>query len=328
MEILDLRRVRSSQFKQLFEEEQRSWFEELHWDYRPSAQLISQFIDARALAGFAALDGARGVGYTFFVSEEHKGLIGDLFVSRACTGQGIEGALAAHVIETLRALPRLRRIEAQLIPFGPDSLSRSLLDQKFEVHPRLFMHVPLPQARLAATGQAPAALWCWDDRYFEPTATLIIRSYAGHIDSHINDQYQSLDGALKFLKNIIIFPGCGLFQPDASYAAMDGHGQLAGVVLGSMVAPRVGHITQICVLPEWQGKGLGAHLLAASLEAFRRKRYDAVSLTVTGANLGAVRLYQRFGFTTVKRFDAFLWDAELRASTSGRAPAGDPSARS
>lgn len=328
MEILDLRRVRSSQLKQLFEEEERIWFAQLHWDYRPSAQLISQFIDARALPGYAALEGGRGIGYSFFVSEEHKGLIGDLFVTGACSGQGVEGALASHVIQTLRALPQLRRIEAQLIPFGPDSLAYCFREENFEVHPRLFMHVPLAQARLATAGESPLALQRWDDRHFEATAMLIVRSYAGHVDSRINDQYQSLDGAMKFLKNIIIFPGCGLFQPETSYVAMDGRGQLAGVVLGSMVAPRVGHITQICVLPDFQGQGLGAHLLAASLEAFRRKRYDAVSLTVTASNAGAVRLYERFGFAAVKRFDAFLWDAGWRLSTSERAPAKGPSARS
>lgn len=308
MEILDLRQVRSAQLKQLFEEEQRIWYEQLHWDYGPSAQLIAQFIDARALGGYAALEGGRGIGYSFFVSEDYKGLIGDLFVAAACSGRGVEGALAGHVIETLRALPRLRRIEAQLIPFGADRLADSFSEENFEVHPRLFMYVPLDGATLATSGEAPFGLRRWDDHYFEPTATLIVESYTRHVDSRINDQYQSLDGALKFLKNIIIFPGCGLFQPDASYVAVDGDGQLKGVVLGSMVAPRVGHITQICVLPECQGRGLGAHLLAAALEAYRRKRYEAVSLTVTASNTGAVRLYERFGFATVKRFDAFLWE--------------------
>ena len=328
MEILDLRRVRSSQLRQLFEEQERIWFHQLHWDYRPSAQLISQFIDARALGGYAALDGGHGIGYSFFVSEEHKGLIGDLFVSSVCSGQGVEGSLASHVIQTLRALPQLKRIEAQLIPFGPDSLASCFREENFEVHPRLFMHVPLAQARLAAAGNSPLALQCWDDRFFEPAAALILHSYAGHVDSRINDQYQSLDGAMKFLKNIIIFPGCGLFQPDTSYVATDGRRQLAGMVLGSMVAPGVGHITQICVLPGYQGHGLGAHLLAASLEAFRRKRYDAVSLTVTASNIGAVRLYERFGFATVKRFDAFLWDAGSGIATSERAREEGPSARS
>lgn len=328
MEILDLRRVRSSQLKELLDEEERNWFEQLHWDYRPSALLVSKFIDSRSLSGFAAIEEGRGIGYSFFVPEEHKALIGDLYVSGGCAGQGVERQLANQVIETLRALPRLKRIEAQLIPFGPETLSDSFAAESFEVYPRLFMYLPLAEAKFETHGEPPFSIRRWDDRYFEATATLIVRCYAGHVDSRINDQYQSFNGALRFLKNIIVFPGCGLFQADVSYVALTKQEELAGVILGSMVATRIGHITQICVLPESQGQGVGAHLLGVSLEACRRKRYTGVSLTVTESNAGAVRLYDRFGFSTIKRFDAFLWDAEAGLFTSGRAREEVPSTHS
>jgi len=42
---------------------------------------------------------------------------------------------------------------------------------------------------------------------------LIYLSYANHVDGVINDQYRSRLGALKFLKNIILLPGCGQFVP-------------------------------------------------------------------------------------------------------------------
>lgn len=319
MQILDLRRVRSSQLEELLQEEQRIWLEQLHWDYGPSAQLIARFIDSQSLSGFAALEQGRGIGYSFFVPEEHKALIGDLFVTAARAGTRIERELAAQVIEAMRTLPGLRRIEAQLIPFGPDSLRDCFARESFEIHSRLFMHVPLEEVRLEMEKKAPVTLRRWDDRDFEATAVAIVSSYAGHVDARINDQYQSVAGALKFLKNIIIFPGCGVFQPDTSFVALDGRGQLVGLVLGSMVAHRVGHITQICVLPEHQRQGLGGQLLAAALGAFGRKRYTAVSLTVTESNAHAVRLYERFGFRTAKRFDAFLWEAAPRGTTSGPA---------
>ena len=35
---------------------------------------------------------------------------------------------------------------------------------------------------------------------------------AGHIDASINDQYRSLHGSLRFLHNIVRFPGCGVFD--------------------------------------------------------------------------------------------------------------------
>jgi len=57
----------------------------------------------------------------------------------------------------------------------------------------------------------------WNDRYFEPCAKLSICLNANHVDGEINDQYRSRLGALKFLKNIILLPGCGQFVPGASF---------------------------------------------------------------------------------------------------------------
>src|SRR6202035_1697047 len=57
----------------------------------------------------------------------------------------------------------------------------------------------------------------WNDRYFEPCAKLIYLSYADHVDGEINDQYRSVAGELRFLKNIILLPGCGQFVPAASF---------------------------------------------------------------------------------------------------------------
>ena len=62
----------------LFQEEARHWRDELHWDYRPSIDLIRKFIDSRALGGYVAIENGQPAGYGFYVLEDHKGLIGGL----------------------------------------------------------------------------------------------------------------------------------------------------------------------------------------------------------------------------------------------------------
>jgi ribosomal protein S18 acetylase RimI-like enzyme len=47
--------------------------------------------------------------------------------------------------------------------------------------------------------------------------------------------------------------------------------------------------------------------MAESLAALRRIRATELSLTVTCANLGAVRLYESLGFRVVKVFAAGVW---------------------
>lgn len=178
---------------------------------------------------------------------------------------------------------------------------------------------PSPQACSERSRRAPAwgrtslsgrewVIQRWDDLFFEPLAELIVSAYADHVDGNINDQYASRAGALKFLKNIVVFPGCGVFQPDASFVAprQDGPG-LAGAVLVSQVAPRIAHITQVCVRRELQGLGLGGQLLVRALDTLHRKGFVGVSLSVTADNHGAVRLYHRLGFDVLKGFAAFVW---------------------
>ena len=58
MQIVDLRQLHSRSLDLLFQEEARHWRDELHWDYRPSIELIRKFIDSRALGGYAAIETA------------------------------------------------------------------------------------------------------------------------------------------------------------------------------------------------------------------------------------------------------------------------------
>jgi ribosomal protein S18 acetylase RimI-like enzyme len=260
-------------------------------------------------------------GYAFYVLEEHKGLLGGLYVSSRWQQLRLAQELLTAVLETLRALPRTERIEAQLIPFGCD-LARALAEQGFRLYPRQFMLLnlrqdpdPQPDSRDTAGGarSAPAAvsglrLEPWDDRYFAPSARLIQLAYANHMDGEINDQYRSESGALKFLKNIILLPGCGQFQAKASFVLKAPHShELVGMVLTSLVAPGVAHTTQICVMPGYQRHGIGRRLMQATTDALRARGIAELSLTVTAANDPAVRLYRQLGFTPIKTFTAGVW---------------------
>jgi ribosomal protein S18 acetylase RimI-like enzyme len=315
MELADLRRIQSRQLDEVFSEEQRAWLEELHWDYRPSVELIKRFIDAKSLAGLAVTEAGRALGYGFYVTEETKALIGGLFISAAAAGERAEAAarmLLEEIIERLQSSGDLRRIESQLMPFGP-RLDATLAARNFRLHMRQFMLLPLREAALSGAPVPPGLrLAAWDDGHFEACARLIASAYAGHVDSAINDQYQSRSGAMKFLKNIVILPGCGRFQPEASFVVHAGEkyragNELAAAVLASEVSKGVGHITQICVQPQHRGMGLGLRLMESSIQAMKSRRFHALSLTVTRANAGAVRLYERIGFRTVKSFPAAVW---------------------
>jgi ribosomal protein S18 acetylase RimI-like enzyme len=317
MQIVDLRQLSSWQLEPLLAEEAQQWREELCWDYRPSSELIKKFVDARSLTGSAILEDGRPIGYAFYVLEEHKGLVGGLFVSPRYSQQELSRQLLTDTLTTLSGIPKLERVEAQLIPFGYQ-LDSVLNEYGFRLYTRQFMiarldsvigeNFDVPTGMIREGPGAGLILERWDHRYFDPCARLIQLAYANHVDGEINDQYRSESGALRFLKNIIILPGCGQFQPEASFVLRAPHANhLVGVVLNSRVAEGVGHTTQICAMPGYQGRGLGRRLMEASLRALRVRHFTTVSLTVTSGNERAVLLYEKLGFQTVKKFAAGVW---------------------
>jgi ribosomal protein S18 acetylase RimI-like enzyme len=310
MELVDLRQVQTRELERLFEEEAKDWRDELSWDYRPSLDLIRRFVDSHSLGGYVAIEHRQPAGYGFYVLEDHKGLIGGLFASHRSPQAEVTRNLLSEMLATLRATPRVNRVEAQLMPFGA-ALDSNFLSQQFRLYAREFMLLELKSAALKNIPlSAGLRLERWSDRNFEACARLIQLAYANHVDSEINDQYRSESGGMKFLRNIVILPGCGQFLPEASFVVRPSSGEApVGMVLTSTVAEGVGHTTQICVKPGYRGSGLGRLLMEASIQALRARHFRALSLTVTAANATAVELYERLGFRKIKTFAAGVWQA-------------------
>ena len=313
VEILDLRHFSSVDLRSLLDDEIRVWSRLLSWDYSGSADMILRYVDAKILPGYAAIDRGRIFGYSFFVYEGSKGVIGDLFVangSRLPDPHEVESRLLTHVIETLQQSPGIHRVEAQLLMHETGEVARSFVEQGFHRYARLFMVLPLGDAaKPVSPMDAEIEIRRWSEQDYQTAASVITTAYRGHVDSEINDQYRTLSGSLRFLNNIVRFPGCGTFDPESSFVAVHrGARSLIGLVLCSRVRHDVGHVTQVCVLPEYRSHGIGESLLAATTGSLRQRDFSLLSLTVTEANVRAVDLYRRLGFDTKRVFDAFVWE--------------------
>jgi ribosomal protein S18 acetylase RimI-like enzyme len=313
VEILDLRHFSSDDLRTLLDKESVTWLELLSWDYRGSAEMILRYVDAKILPGYAAIERGRIFGYCFFVYEGSKGVIGDLFVANgdATKVRETETRLLEHVIDTLQSSPGIHRVEAQLLVHEAGAAAKPFVEEGFHRYQRLFMTYPLSQA--ASPAWRPLApdieIRGWQEADYQPAAGVITAAYRGHVDSEINDQYRTMTGSLRFLNNIVRFPGCGVFDTEASYVAIHKPTRSqVGVILCSRVKEDVGHITQVCMLPEYRGKGIGEALIAATRESVRRRNFKMLSLTVTEANNRAVSLYLRLGMSIVRVFDAFVWE--------------------
>src|SRR5271163_317962 len=161
MEILDLRHFSSADLRPLLEDEIAMWGRRLSWDYATSAEMILRYMDAKILPGYAAIERGSIFGYTFFVYEQSKGVIGDLFVRESVRDGGqdrheVEERLLTHVIETLQQSPGIHRVEAQLLAHHTGEVAQPFLRQGFSRHPRVFMNFEIGRHPQAALPTLPA----------------------------------------------------------------------------------------------------------------------------------------------------------------------------
>lgn len=310
-ELIELPHLDASSLEPLFAEEIGIWQRQFDWDFRPSADLLRRFLQSRSLYGYALrADGEIG-GYSYYVCEGHKGLIGDFYLRSELASPGNEALLLGGVVQSLISTPGVRRIESQLMMLRAASPQYIPFGRYLKRHDRLFMRIRRDAVSNLRT-RPPAVnvtFLPWAERFQEDIARVVAGSYKGHVDSEINDQYRTVPGARHFLTNIVRFPGCGRFSPPASLVAVDQlTRRICGICLSSLVSAESGHITQLCVLPAVRGAGLGYEMLRLALLRLAELGCTSMSLTVTCSNLEAIRLYESAGFRSVATFPALVWE--------------------
>jgi ribosomal protein S18 acetylase RimI-like enzyme len=97
------------------------------------------------------------------------------------------------------------------------------------------------------------------------------------------------------------------FRPDLSYLAVV-QAQAVGFITNEdddTSSEPAGYINQIGVYPQWRRQGIGAVLVARSLQAWQAVGKKVVTLHVNVNNPGAKSLFQEVGFVVVGRRGKF-----------------------
>jgi ribosomal protein S18 acetylase RimI-like enzyme len=324
LEILDLRHFAAPMLRPVLEAESALWRERLNWDYLASAKLLLQYLDSRSLPGYVAVDGGKVTGYVFCVYEDTKAVVGDVFalpegMLKQFSGSSaadsafrheVEESLLDRLLELLLHSPGVDRIESQLLLHRDGEHAEIFRRYGFEVYRRLYLRRNLiGPPIIARNGLRPELeLRPWQDSDLSAAGRLIAEAYRDHPDSQINDQYRTVFGSQRFLQNIVRFPGCGVFSPQASQVIFErGNREPIGLILGSRVSAQCGHITQICVHPAYRRQGIARQLLRGAAAQFQRQGMTDLTLTVTEANRSAVDLYVDEGYTVAHSFNAAVW---------------------
>ena len=95
------------------------------------------------------------------------------------------------------------------------------------------------------------------------------------------------------------------FRPDLSLVVEEQDEAVGFLAAGVMEIKQLGQtcgwVSQVGVRPEWRGRGVGAWLVARTMESLRQEGLEAVGLHVNVDNPGAIELYERLGFRVMGR---------------------------
>jgi ribosomal protein S18 acetylase RimI-like enzyme len=299
-----LSEVGSEELRPLLDEESAHWGRELLWDYAEVAAAVAASLDRRALTGRVVQDGRRPLAYCYYMSDSVRAIVGSLYAADGFRGQGLEEALLDALLGEVQSLAGSDRVECQTLFSTSAAADSRFARLGFAGRRRHYLVRSLPGT--IPERPAPFRLRALRRDDIPAAARIIHLSHQGSLDAALNLTYSTPAMCRGFVETLVLRSGCGRFDAEASLIADAGQGAL-GLILASHLSRSNGHLCQVSVTPEAQGRGLGAQLVVSALRAFQRQGLSTASLSVTVDNRRAYALYERLGFTLRKEFAAHAW---------------------
>jgi ribosomal protein S18 acetylase RimI-like enzyme len=303
-----LRDASIRELRALLDEEAAHWEAELHWDFSAVRRAVAGGIERGTLGGRVAHDGARAVAYSYYLVDVGRVILGSIFVSREHRGRGLEEDLVDAVIADARSERGRGRIECQTLFCTGRGADPRFSVAGFTSRPRDYMLLDLRRDLPLADPVLPAGFRLRPVKRedLHVTAEIVYRSHVDTVDAALNLTYATPAACRGFVDTLVLRAGCGRFDAEAS-RIVDGPKGPVGVLIASRLARANGHVCQVSLVPEAQGKGLGLGLMVTALRAFDRQGLATATLSVTVDNARAHRLYTRLGFRTRREFAAHAW---------------------
>ena len=141
----------------------------------------------------------------------------------------------------------------------------------------------------------------WEPTLLERHGEVKFLSFRDTIDANVFPCFGELSGCQRLMQEISRKEG---FLPGATWLAVYSNGvsqpEPCGTIQGIRDRFGLGAVQNLGVTPPHRGRGMGGCLLLTALAGCRQAGLARVYLEVTADNEGAIRLYRRLGFATVK----------------------------
>jgi ribosomal protein S18 acetylase RimI-like enzyme len=141
----------------------------------------------------------------------------------------------------------------------------------------------------------------WSDSLVEAHAEAKYQSFCLEVDANVFPCLGEREGCARLMREIARREG---FLSAATWLLVcrnDGRSlDYCGTVQGVRDAKDFGAVQNLGITPSHRGQGLGTYLLHRALCGFLNVGLRRAYLEVTAQNSGAIRLYRRLGFRSVK----------------------------
>lgn len=148
---------------------------------------------------------------------------------------------------------------------------------------------------------SPYLLTPWSSSLVEAHAEAKFGSFCYEIDANVFPCLGNREGCYRLMREIARRDG---FLPNATWllecSGTDGAAEVCGTIQGVRDTRGYGAVQNLGITPGHRGLGLGTTLLFHTLRGFQAAGLQQAYLEVTAQNVGAVRLYHRLGFRTVR----------------------------
>jgi GNAT superfamily N-acetyltransferase len=305
-QIVDLRTVKPAELKDCWECEVRLWRERLLWDRSDLWVALQHVLERGAMPGKAVRVGARTVGYAFYVIRGRLGVIVALNVGPDWRDTDVGATLLQALLADIRR-QGVQRIESQFVAVDWPWLIPAFERVGFRTYWREVLRLELCRAVEPATPLTMLQPEPWQATDLHEAALIMQAAHDGGLDAEMNALYRTSEGCHEVLDSIVSQGGSGLFVVEAS-AMVRHRGRGIGFVVITETARRQAHLVQVAVLPAYQRQGVGRLLLHYSMSRLVALHFDRLSLIVSRANHGALKMYHAMGFASVLSFPVFTWE--------------------
>ena len=251
-----------------------------------------------AACAFSVSEGPAAAGFLLGLHGGAAGQISFMHVLAKYAGQRVEERLLRAAVSTFEEQGH-EGIVSECIPFCSLDLDATYLDLGFEKIPRRLMAASL-RARALDDPAAEGVVCSEEDAL--ALGEVIAAAYEGHPGRLLHGEVRNAEAAREFVLSAFR-GGYGRNHP-GFVRAIERDRRTVAAVVGCEVAPEVGFVLQLAVLPDYRGRGLGTQLIRELAQRFRQAGLKRAALGVTVAN-AARRLYERLGFKRLRDVDAF-----------------------